>query len=361
MKASSQAPELIQTQAALDRFCVEARAFKLIGVDTEFENQKTYWPRLALIQVVIQSRIVLIDAVSWLDLTPFLALLADPERILVVYSGQADIELLYHAGMPAWGPVFDVQMGARFLGIDYKGGLGGLVGLLLGIKMKKSEAMQRSMWCERPLSAAQLRYAADDVRYLLPVYERLLEILKECGRAAWAWEEMGTLEDPTQHARGPQTRFRVRGPKRRAPLAKAILHAICVWRDALARAEDRPARFILDDQEVNRLTDQAERGDAPLMSGLGEAADLKLRALVEEAVRGHLRPPKSGSRRDSDERVIELEVLKASLYEKAEALGVDPTLLATMHMLKSFSKHPHESPFLGWRAVIFADWHARWG
>ncbi|MBU1433029.1 HRDC domain-containing protein [Myxococcota bacterium] len=360
MNASPQDPTLIQDQAALDQLCASAAAFNVLALDTEFENQKTYWPRLALIQVAHPGGLALIDALAGLDLHPLFELLADPSRVIVLYAGQADIELLYHAGAWAWAPVFDVQLGARFLGVPPKGGLGGLARLFLGVEMNKSASVQRSDWCQRPLSPRQLGYAADDVRHLIAVYERVVAVLNESRRAAWAWEEMTTMESPTQYARGPQTRFRVRGPKRRTPLNKALVHEICVWRDALARLEDRPARFILDDRDLNRLAAAAERGEAPLETGLGPQADASLSAALRPTLRG-ARPKAKGQRRDDGRAyLVDLDLLKQALHDKAEALGVEATLLATHDQLKSFAKHPRESPFTGWRAMIFADWHARW-
>jgi ribonuclease D len=120
-------------------------------------------------------------------LDEFWKLLLDPNRTTVVHAGREDLRICYFQGGGPPANVFDVQLAAGLVGLTYPIGYGGLVSDLLGQRMTKGETL--TDWRRRPLSPAQVRYAYDDVRYLLPAWKKLTERLKRLKRTEWAAEE----------------------------------------------------------------------------------------------------------------------------------------------------------------------------
>src|SRR5437870_11123717 len=183
---------MVASRQQLDEVLAEVRAARRMGLDTECLREKTYFARLCLVQVASHERIFLIDPTRGLDISPLSDLLADPEIETVVHAGWQDLQLFYQRTGHVPANVFDVQLAAGFAGLSASLAYGKLVQELTGVELEKGEAY--TDWCRRPLTDNQLRYAADDVRYLLPIADKLKERLAKLGRSAWLSEEMSRLE-----------------------------------------------------------------------------------------------------------------------------------------------------------------------
>ena len=163
-----------------------------LALDTEFVRERTYYPKLCLIQAAAAGEVVLIDALAIADGGALAALLTDPTRPKLLHAARQDIEaLLPVTGVPL-APVFDTQQAAALLGFPAQVGYAELVRQLLGIELAKGHA--RTDWARRPLSAEQLAYAADDVRYLPALVESLEARLDAAGRRAWLAQESAALD-----------------------------------------------------------------------------------------------------------------------------------------------------------------------
>ena len=161
----------VDTPQALDELCAQLRGSAWITLDTEFIRERTYYPQLCLIQVANESVIACIDPLALPDLAPLEALLADPQVLKVLHAASQDLEIFYHRMGRVPAPLFDTQVAASVLGLGEQIGYGRLVQELLGVELDKSHS--RTDWSRRPLEPEQLRYAADDVRYLLQLYPRM--------------------------------------------------------------------------------------------------------------------------------------------------------------------------------------------
>lgn len=156
-------PELVTSPQRRDEVLASLRG-GVFAYDTEFIGEHTYHPHLCLVQVATTDHIWLLDPLSGLDLRPFWELVAEAGTVKIVHAGLQDLEPVYrHVQRPA-ANVFDVQIAAGFLGRPYPSALGRLVHDYLSTDVGR--AVKFSQWDHRPLSAAQIRYAADDVRYL---------------------------------------------------------------------------------------------------------------------------------------------------------------------------------------------------
>ena len=235
-------PEHSITQPNQLKECLEhLAASPVVGFDTEFVGEDAYRPELCLVQVATQSQLFVIDPQTVGPLDGFWKLLLDPARTTVVHAGREDIRICYfQAGQPP-ANVFDVQIAAGLVGLAYPIGYSGLIHDLLGQKMSKGETL--TDWRRRPLSPSQVRYAFDDVRYLLPAWKKLTDRMKRLKRTEWAAEEFASAVRKATADETTTERWRkikgIGGLDRRG---LAIAREIYFWRDRFAERVNRPAQ-----------------------------------------------------------------------------------------------------------------------
>src|SRR6187551_2092812 len=148
-----------------------------VALDTEFVFERTYRPRLGIVQICVAGEIALIDAVRIPDLSALGPLLAAPARRKLLHSGSGDLPILRRAGGAPLRGLFDTQIAAAFAGLGPSLSYAALIRELFAIELPKHET--RTDWLRRPLSAAQLRYAAEDVLHLGAAAAELERRLRE--------------------------------------------------------------------------------------------------------------------------------------------------------------------------------------
>jgi ribonuclease D len=258
--------EIITRPEDLPGVCAFLKTCDVIGFDTEFVGEDSYHPHLCMVQVAAGDRLILIDPLSVGPLDAFWELLVDPARVVVVHAGREEVRLCQMWGGAPPGNLFDLQVAAGLVGLPYPIGHGTLVGQLLGVRLGKGETLTE--WRHRPLTAAQIRYAFDDVRYLLPLWRKLTARLEKLGRTEWAREEFGRLLEAALPEEGTQERWRrLRGLGALDRRRLAVVRALFDWRDQTAARLNRPARTILRDDliiEVARRNPARERDLHPV-------------------------------------------------------------------------------------------------
>ena len=239
--------EFIDRQDALLDLLDHLRDRGRFAYDSEFIGELTYIPKLCLIQVASTERIGLIDPLCGLDLSPFWELLCDPAVEKVVHAGQQDVEPIHRNHGKIAANLFDTQICAGFAGLAYPTALSKLVLGLVGAKLGKG--LTFTHWDQRPLSAMQLRYAADDVRYLVAVRDLLDQQMGSFNHREWARIECDGLCDPAQYGFNPTTHYlKIRGSNSLSSKQQAILRELTIWRDRCAQARNVPARTFLKDE-----------------------------------------------------------------------------------------------------------------
>jgi len=240
-------PLLVTTQDKLLEVLADLRASGSFAYDSEFIGELTYIPRLCLIQAASSKCVALIDPLAALDLTPFWELVADPWVEKIVHAGQQDVEPVFRAINKSPANLIDTQAAAGFIGMGYPLSLSKLVMALVGAKLGKG--LTFTQWDHRPLSDSQLRYAADDVRFLPAVRHEIGARLNELGHTAWAAEESNALTDPALYVFDPDGQYmKIRGASSLPPSGLAVLRELARWRDRAARQEDVPPRSMLKDE-----------------------------------------------------------------------------------------------------------------
>lgn len=248
----------------LNRVAEGGRAAGRIGLDTEFLREKTYRARLCLVQVATPESIAVIDPLR-LDVSQVAGLVADPGVEVVVHAGKQDFEILHdHFGVLP-GNVFDVQIAAGFAGYGASLPYGRLVESVVGATLSKGESY--TDWCRRPLTAAQLQYAADDVRFLLPLADRLKHRLGELARTVWAREEMRPMEEPGSYGIDPERAWR-RVPGKGALTGRqtAVLKEVAAWRERAASRRDLPRGWLVKDPTLVEIARKQPRNLSSLKS-----------------------------------------------------------------------------------------------
>ena len=358
-------PHLVTTTDALDRLCTRLSAEEFVTVDTEFMRERTYWPELCVVQLAGAHEVAVIDAeAEGMDLAPLGRLLADAAVLKVFHAARQDIEIfvLKFGAVPT--PLFDSQIAAMVAGFGDQVGYDALVAGLTGHPIDKAHRF--SDWSARPLSAAQIDYAAADVTHLREVYERLCARLKRDGRLDWVAEEMAALTDPALYRADPDSaweRLRPRSANRRF---LGRLQVLAAWREREAQRINIPRQRLLKDEALLEIAATAptdvealarirgiSRGFAEGRTGaaLLEAV-AAARAVPDDALPPA--PPPRDALRASPALVSLLKVLLAA---KCEQHHVAPRLVASSDEVERFAaEETPDLPILhGWRREVFGE------
>lgn len=245
----------IDTPGELAELCEQLRGSEWLTLDTEFIRERSYYPQLCLIQVANAEVVACIDPLALDDLEPLLDVIFDPAITKVFHAGGQDLEILYYLREAVPQNLFDTQIAATLLGQGEQVGYGKLVQQMLDVELDKTQS--RTDWSLRPLSEAQIRYAADDVRYLRDVYRQQREMLERLGRLSWLQDDFAALELSDRYRILPQQAWkRVKGARRLRGVQLKVLQDLAAWREERAVAADKPRKWILHDDVLLDLARQ---------------------------------------------------------------------------------------------------------
>ncbi len=362
--------QFIDTPQALIPACEVLKQAKVLYVDTEFHREKTYYPKFALLQVGSHDGVYIIDPVAIKDLKPLWDIIIDPNILKVFHAGRQDLEIiLEHAGaLPL--PMFDTQIAAALLGYGQQVGFGNLVQRITKKALAKGESF--SDWLRRPLTKQQLKYAADDVIYLMPIYQALKEELQAKKRSTWLDEEQATLTNPdTYHIDKNEVFWRVKGVNKLKPKHLAILRELAIWREEQAQKKDIPRRRLIADEPLIEIAkrDTLNIDVMKRMRGLNEGV---IRRFGETWLKlwqkgmdcpEEDRPKLSSRKSNTSGTDLRLELLDTLLRLKADEASISSTILANkseLSVLASWGNKPQGEPpelpcLQGWRAELVGN------
>lgn len=356
---------LITDSGDLTAFCARLSREDYITVDTEFMREKTYWPKLCLVQVGGTEEAAAIDALApGMDLAPLLALLEKPALLKVFHAARQDVEIFYQLAGAVPAPLFDSQIAAMVCGFGDSVAYDTLVAKLTKARIDKSSRF--ADWSHRPLTKRQLDYALADVIHLRQVYEKLKARLDRSGRSHWLEAEMAVLTDPATYRMEPEEawrRIKLRGAN---PRRLAVLREIAAWREREAQARDVPRNRIVRDEALVDIAARAPKSVAELARtrgmGRGLAEGRQGEALLAAIARGLAlpaedcpEPPERPERPAGLGPVIDL--LKVLLKMKCEDYGVAQRLVASSEDLERIAADDRaDVPALrGWRREVFGE------
>jgi ribonuclease D len=267
--------EYINDDASLLSLVEQYQQSTLLVLDTEFVRTRTYYAKLGLIQAYDGKTLALIDPVAITDLSPFWQLLTNPKVVKLVHSCSEDLEVFAHYGECQPSPLFDSQIAASLAGFGHGLGYAKLVDACLQVEIDKGES--RTDWMKRPLTEAQLQYAANDVFYLYQLYPQLQEKLAASNRIEWLFEEGQRMtEGRLSLPEGDSVYLKVKNAFQLSSQQLAYLKVLAKWRLNKAVSRNLALGFVVKDHalialakkqpttlaelaQLNDLTDQEKR------------------------------------------------------------------------------------------------------
>jgi len=355
---------LITDQTDLAQFCQSAQDSPFLCVDTEFLREKTYYPKLCLIQVSDPDKnAAAIDPLAeGIDLAPLYDLLFNPDILKVFHAGRQDLEIFYQITGKVVDPIFDTQIAAMVCGHGDSVGYENLVRNITGNGIDKSS--QFTDWSYRPLSERQINYALGDVTHLVDVYQQLAQELEAKNRLSWVYEEEEILSDPATYenkAEDAWQRVKVKTPKAKT---LQLLKYLCEWREKRAQRKDIPRGWVMRDETLADMAAQSPKNvkqlckirnmpkdlaegkiGRELLDVIGEALKTDSAQWPEPVKKKRLPPNVSAS----------IDILKMLLRIKSAEHGVAAKLIAGMDDLEAIAIGKLEGckSLKGWRKEVF--------
>jgi ribonuclease D len=351
---------LLTTTQEIAELCDELAHEPFVALDTEFMRDRTYWPKLCLVQLAGGKRHAAVDPLApGIDLAPLFALMANPAVIKVFHAARQDVEIFHHLSGQVPTPLFDTQLAAMVCGYGEEVGYETLVSRLAKARVDKSSRF--TDWSRRPLTKQQLDYALDDVIHLRVVYQRLDAQLKESGRTEWVAQELAGLTDPNTYEQPPEAAWRRIKVRSRDPRFLAIVMALAAWREREAQRRDLPRNRIVRDDLLLELAANRPRSVEDIARLRRISLDKASNAAAVAAVRAALEMP------EAELPVVEpppklprgigplVDLLRVLLKFQCEEHHVAQRLVATTADLEAIAAYdaPDVAALRGWRREVF--------
>ena len=349
------AEHFVDDDAALAEVVREAATAPMYALDTEFHRERTYFPRLALVQLQWGNTNVLVDplAVDPRGLAPLLR----SESLAVLHASQQDLEVMQYAVGCVPSRMFDTQLAAGFIGYSTPS-LASLVQSRLKVTLSKGDRL--TDWMRRPLTKSQSEYARSDVAYLERLHESISTRLNELGRISWveeACEEMRMR--PWGESNPDDAWLRIKDARALRGPARGAAQALAAWRERRAMSTNVPLRRV--------MSDMALIGIAQALPASTEALS-HARGVDERYLNGSLAREILAAVREGRDRVVELEsnaheplekrlrpavtLVTAWIGELAHQHEIDPTLVATNRDIVALLAGGDSRLAHGWRREL---------
>lgn len=347
----------ISTYEELSAFCERAARFDAIAVDTEFLRERTYHPRLCLVQVATPDECVVIDVIAIDNLAPLAILMRDEGTVKVFHACSQDMEVLNYTlgALPA--PIFDTQVAAAFLGERMQASYNGMVHAFCGVTLPKSESL--TDWSRRPLTPEQIEYALDDVRYLIKAYDVIMERLDKSGRVSWVLDEIKPLTDRSHYVVDRRLAFkRVKRVNSLTRRQLAVARELAAWREARAEYSNIPRKWLMSDEVLIALSKRPPHDAASLrrVRGTEQLSDADVAGALSVIARGESCPADKypfiarTHKPASPELESVIDLMYALIRLVGERSGVATAMIASRDDLVDYVDHPQDSPLReGWR------------
>lgn len=334
-----------------------------VAIDTEFLREKTYYAQLCLVQVAYGEHAWCLDTLAPAlgagdaALAPLRPVLADAGVCKILHAARQDLEVLWpHVGVVR--NVWDTQLAAALCGAPAQIGYAALVSDLLGVQLPKSET--RTDWSRRPLSTAQVDYALDDVRYLLPAREALLERLERSGRLAWFDEDsLGAAGDAQFEVRADDAWRRFKGFEQLDEHRQRLAQTLAAWREQRAMKSDRPRGWLLPDAALREIVMRVPRSAADLGAlrelppGIRDNSGAQLLQIIAEARVPDPAPVLPQRSRPDPAALARVQKLLDVVRQAAATLRLAPELLATRAEVEALAAGDTSQRVLrGWRREV---------
>ena len=348
--------EIITSQNELEALVADLSDTKWLAIDTEFIRESSYYPKLCLIQIATENVCTCIDVLALRDTDSLIKVLKNPDCIKIFHSARQDLEVLFAQYGLIPSPIFDSQIAASMLGPDEQISYAELVEQYLSVRLTKTES--RTNWMRRPLSAEQIAYALDDVRYLGPLYTKLLAALAERNRSHWLDEECEQIAAPANYEFNPDDAWKnVKGVGKAQGIILWRIQQLARWREQKAQSSDRPRQWILRDRAVMDLATLDSCSLEAISNYLQNEWPKSLRhkdkitALLQQEA-ASVQPEQlnySVDRRLSRPQQALAKEMMRFIKFRAQEIGAAPSLLANRKSIENLVRGKNSKVMTGWR------------
>lgn len=358
--------EWVDTNERLTELCEQWATQKAIALDTEFIRTDTFYPIMGLIQIADDQGFYLVDPLAIDNKKPLQGLWKNTDVVKIIHSCSEDLEVFnrYLEVLPT--PLFDTQIAAAFVGMGSSMGYSTLVELLFGDFIPKDET--RSDWLQRPLSEAQLNYAALDVVHLLPIYHELIARLNHQQRLDWVVLECEALIAKANSTDSiSQHYLRIKSAWKLQPKQLAVLKSLSSWRETEARVIDIPRNRLIKDSALFDIAQRLPKTKEHLlelndvhhrfMNSYGEHC---LQLIQDVLADENNYPDRLASPLNAEQRKL-FKRLKSHVVEIAEKMALPTEFLIRKKDLEEIVRYPQQSllstpkALCGWRQAIIAE------
>ena len=355
---------IISDTKSLASLCKSLEKSDYMTIDTEFIREKTYYPKLCLIQVANDDIEEIIDPLAeGIDLTPLFKLMQKKDLTKVFHGGRQDVEIFYYLTGKIPKNIFDTQIAGMVCGFGDQIGYENMIKRILNVKIDKGS--RYTDWSRRPLSDKQLAYAMADVTHLRVAYQHIRDRLKKMGREDWVAEEMEVITSPDTYESPPETawqRIKINTRKRNV---LGILKEVAAWREKTAQTDDEPRGRVLRDRAITEIALHPPKTE----DDLRKIRDIHPSFFEGDRPSQVLKAVKRGLKIDKNDLPTKekpkalpshigpvVEMLRVLLKLKCEEHDVAPKLLAVssdLDQIAAYGKKAKVSALKGWRYKIF--------
>lgn len=362
-----QSDNVITDAPALAAYCESLDGVPWVTVDTEFMREKTYWPKLCLVQISgpeSGSERAIDPLAPGIDLAPLFRIFADPKIVKIFHAARQDVEIAYKMMGSVPTPLFDTQVAAMVCGYGDQIGYEALVQQILRKDLDKSSRF--TDWSHRPLTARQIHYALSDVTHLRDIYRHLSSQLEETGRSHWLGEEMAILTAEDTYRADPEMAWKRLKLRNGKPLFLQAVREMAAWREVEAQARDIPRNRIMKDESLLDVAGSmpSTLDELARIRGLGRGfADGRLgRSVLEAVARAKAVPKEDLPQQKKTQRPPPgvgpmTDLLKVLLKRNSENAGVASRLIATSDDLEKIAgdDSANVAALRGWRRELFGE------
>lgn len=355
--------QLITDSAALAAFCQKVAGSPYLSVDTEFLRDKTYYPKLCLLQIASPDEAAVIDPLAeGMDLAPVFALMQNPNIVKVFHAARQDVEIFYLLSGQVPRPLFDTQIAAAVCGYGESVGYETLVNRIVGAELDKSS--RYTDWSVRPLSEKQLAYAVSDVTHLRVIYSTLKAQVEKAGRASWIEEEHAMMQDSKLYHVEPEDAWQRLRVGTMRPKYLAALRELAKWRELEARKLNVPRGRIVKDETLVEIASSLPKKEADLhrLRGFDKHLSKARVTSILEAVQTAMELPPSeypqvkGGKRPTENVTSAVAMLQLLLKVQADVHGIASSMITDKDELQEIALGSSDCQALsGWRGDVFGQ------
>ena len=352
---------LIDTDQQFVAFLERCKKSPYIAIDTEFLREKTYYPKLCLLQMGIENEIAIVDPFKIRNLAALADVLVDPSIVKIFHACSQDVEILYHETGVVPSPIFDTQIAAAVLGKTQQASYSSLVSQYCDVNLPKKDSF--TDWSQRPLSDSQIHYAADDVKYLPQIYYEMLAQLKKKNRLSWLEETFADLSKKEKYEIDPRVRYKkLKRVNQLNARQQAAAREFAAWRELQAQRLNIPRKWVVSDEQIVEACRREARTLDELYMVRGMKESLKtsdarkvLATLIVglDCPQSELPDVRPKSKNENNVDVI-LDVMNALVRMRAREHEIAPQTLAPQaELLKLARGHYDDSELMqGWRYTL---------